>query len=140
MAESDLDFEQWQHMVPESIRAEKFWSMIAYQKALYLYDLLWQDTLTWLPDVRGQELARQVIASADSVCSNIEEGYGRGFGRQLLQFYGYALGSARETKGHIYRGKGLIPEVVVRKRLDLASEVVALLLTELNRQKYRSHC
>jgi four helix bundle protein len=84
-------------------------------------------------------LARQVIASADSVCSNIEEGYGRGFGRQLLQFYGYALGSARETKGHIYRGKDLSPASTLRSRLDLASEVVALLLTEPNRQKYLTH-
>jgi hypothetical protein len=40
----ELSFEIWQKTVPDTIRLEKFWSLIAYQKALYLYDLLWQET------------------------------------------------------------------------------------------------
>jgi four helix bundle protein len=99
MDEKELAFEEWQKTVPDSIKSERFWSLIAYQKALYLYDLLWQDTQIWLRDIRGQILSKQIIGSADSVCSNIEEGYGRGYGRQFIQFYGYSLGSARETKG-----------------------------------------
>lgn len=56
-------------------------------------------------DERGQALSKQITASADSVCSNSEEGYGRSYGKQFLQFYGYALGSARETKGRVYQAK-----------------------------------
>jgi len=137
MKDQELNFEDWQKTVPESIRSEKFWSLIAYQKALYLYDLLWLDTESWMKDERGRILSKQIIGSADSVCSNIEEGFGRGYGKQFLQFYGYSLGSARETKGRIYRSKTFFRRDALNKRMQLASEVVALVLTEINRQKYR---
>ena len=137
MNETELNFEDWQKTVHESIRSEKFWSLIAYQKALYLYELLWQDTEEWRKDERGQALSKQIIGSSDPVCSNIEEGFGRGYGKQLLQFYVYSLGSARETKGRIYRAKTFYSKETLHNRLTLASEVVALVLTEINRQKGR---
>ena len=137
MQQKELTFEEWQKTIPETIRSEKFWSLIAYQKALYLYDLLWNDTGTWINDERGRVLSKQIIGSADSACSNIEEGYGRGYGKQFLQFYGYSLGSARETKGRLYRAKAYYTAETLRKRLNLASEVVALVLTEINRQRGR---
>jgi hypothetical protein len=98
MDEKELNFAEWQKTVPDAIRSEKFWLSIAYQKALYLYDLLWKDTEIWLKDDRGQIFSKQIIGSADSVCSNIEEGYGRGYGKQFLQLYGYSLGSAVRQK------------------------------------------
>lgn len=137
MDEKELTFEEWQKTVHETIRTEKFWSLIAYQKALYLYNLLWNDTGEWRKDERGQALSKQIIGSADSVCANIEEGFGRGLGKQLVQFYVYSLGSARETKGRIYRAKAFYTSENLNKRLNLASEVVALILTEINRQKNR---
>lgn len=137
MQQQEAAFEEWQKSVPETIRSEKFWLLLAYQKALYLYDLIWKDTETWIKDDRGQILSKQIIGSADSVCSNIEEGYGRGYGKQFLQFYGYSLGSARETKGRLYRAKAFYTSEILHKRLNLASEVVALVLTEINRQKGR---
>lgn len=137
MEEREPSFEEWQKTVPERIRSEKFWSLIAYQKALYLYDLLWQDMEEWRKDERGQTLSKQIIGSSDSVCSNIEEGFGRGFGKQLLQFYVYSLGPARETKGRIYRARAFYSKETLHNRLNLASEVVALVLTEINRQKGR---
>jgi hypothetical protein len=44
MAEKELTFGEWQKTVPETLRSEKFWTLIAYQKGLYLYQLLWNDT------------------------------------------------------------------------------------------------
>jgi len=133
----EITFEEWQKTVSATIRSEKFWSLIAYQKGLYLYDLLWEDTEEWRKDERGQALSKQITGSADSVCSNIEEGFGRGYGKQFLQFYLYSLGSARETKGRIYRAKAFYSREILERRLNLASEVVALILTEINRQKGR---
>lgn len=137
MEARELTFAEWQKTVPETIRSEKFWSLIAYQKGLYLYNLLWQDTEEWRKDERGQTLAKQIIGSSDSICANIEEGFGRGLGKQLIQFYVYSLGSARETKGRIYRAKAFYNSETLNQRLNLASEVVALILTEINRQKGR---
>lgn len=136
MNKETFPFEEWQKQVPDAIRSERFWQLAAYQKALYLYDLAWRDTDKWLKDVRGRALAEQIIASADSISSNIEEGYGRGFGKQLIYFYTVALGSARETKGRYYRARYLLNEGILQERLQLASEVIALLLTEINRQKH----
>ena len=137
MNEKEPTFEEWQRTVHETIRSEKYWSLIAYQKALYLYELLWGDTEEWRRDERGQTLSKQIIGSADSICSNIEEGFGRGLGKQLVLFYVYSLGSARETKGRIYRAKAFYIPELLHQRLSLASEVVALILTEINRQKSR---
>ena len=50
---------------------------MAYQKSLQLFDLVVQDLVKFLPDRRMERLVSQQLASADSVCSNIEEGYGR---------------------------------------------------------------
>lgn len=130
-----LPFEEWKKLVPEAIRTEKVWQFTAYQKALYLYELTWADSGEWIKDVRGQALARQMIASADSICANIEEGYGRGFGKQLVYFYTIALGSARETKGRFYRARAFLSPQTLNDRLILAGEIVALLITEINRQK-----
>ncbi len=132
-------FEEWKAQVPAAILSERFWQLIGYQKALYLYDLVWKDTSPWLSDIRGHELARQIVRSTGSITANIEEGYGRGLGKQLVYFYSVALGSARETKGWYYRAKALIIPPILQERLLLVSEVVALLLTEINRQKQYLH-
>ena len=47
---------------------------MAYQKSLQLFDLVVQDLVKFLPDRRMERLVSQQLASADSVCSNIEEG------------------------------------------------------------------
>jgi four helix bundle protein len=49
----------------------------AYQKSLELFDMVVQDINQSLRDRRLDRLVSQQLASADSVCSNIEEGYGR---------------------------------------------------------------
>ncbi len=134
----DMGFEQWLAQVPGYVKGEKFWQVLAYQKGLFLYELLWKDTEAWMRDERGKALARQIIASADSICANVEEGFGRGFGKQLIYFYTVSLGSARETKGRIYRARYFYAAEVLDARLKLVGEVVALLITEINRQKQMS--
>jgi four helix bundle protein len=138
MIEIQLSFEDWKKGVPETIQSERYWQLIAYQKAIYLYDLIWQDTGSWLKDPRGYELARQTVRSSGSICANIEEGFGRGIGKQLVYFYTVALGSARETKGWFYRAKAQLPADSLDHRLSLTSEIIALLITEITFQKHRS--
>jgi four helix bundle protein len=78
-------------------------------------------------------VAKQLIRSAGSISANIEEGYGRGYGKDRLRFLRIALGSARKSKGWYYRAKALLPSEVVTHRLALISEIIALLVTELKR-------
>ena len=49
----------------------------AYRKSLELFDLVVADVTSYLGERKLERLVSQQLASADSVCSNIEEGYGR---------------------------------------------------------------
>lgn len=130
-----MTYEEWEAQVPEEFRNDPLWRMEAYRLALFLYDLAWEDCGQLMKDRRGRVIADQLIRSAGSICANIEEGYGRGFGRQFAQFLGYSLSSTRETRGWYYRGRKLLLPEVVRHRYDLLSRITGLTVVALNQQK-----
>jgi four helix bundle protein len=78
-----------------------------------------------------------LVRSAGSVSANVEEGHGRGYGKQRNWFFTVSIGSARESKGWYWRARHLVSSEVLDHRLALADEVIALLVTELRRQKSR---
>ena len=59
-----------------------------YQLALQLFNDFWDDSEILGKDFRGRELAKQQVRSLDSVCANIEEGYGRGYGKECRRTNG----------------------------------------------------
>ena len=130
-----MTYEEWEQGVPEAIRADPVWQFYAYRKALFLYDLAWEDCEQLMHDLRGRAVAGQLIDSAGSISANIEEGYGRGYGKDRNYFLRISIGSARETRGWYYRGRRLLSPAVLDHRLTLVGEVVALLVTELNQQR-----
>jgi len=138
MRSRPTSFEEWRVDVPSRIRSSPLWDSIGYQKALFLYDLIWFDCEKLMKDLRGKAIAQQVIRSAGSIGANMEEGYGRGLGRDYARFLGYALGSARETQGWTFRARHLLSEDVVAHRLDLTDEIIALLVTTIKQQKGRN--
>ena len=108
-----------------------------YQKALGLFDLVVEDTGKWLRERRCERLASQQIASADSVCSNIEEGYGRETTKEYLRFLVISRGSLRETGGRYRRLRHWIPAELVAERVALAEEIGRGLTNTINRLKRR---
>jgi four helix bundle protein len=74
-----------------------------YQKAQQLFDLVVADVTRYLADRKLQGLVSQQLASADSVCSNIEEGYGRQSTVEYRRFLIIARGSLIETQGRYLR-------------------------------------
>ena len=133
-----MRYEDWVAGVHPRIKAEPIWKSLMYQKALFLYDLAWEDCGKMLKDARGRKVAEQLIDSAGSISANMEEGHGRGFGKERQSFLRIALGSARESKGWYQRGNHLLTPEVLDHRLALLDEVIALLVTELNLQKRRA--
>ncbi len=127
-------YEEWEQGVAEEIKGGPVWEFYGYRKALFLYDLLWADCEYWQKERRGWAIVEQVVRSAGSISANIEEGNGRGYGRDYARFLKIALGSARETQGWYWRGRALLPEVVLQHRLAVLNEVIALLMTEIKRQ------
>jgi four helix bundle protein len=51
----------------------------------------------------GSGLVRQQVDAADSICGNLEEGYGRGSKKEFIHFVRIARGSAREVLGRCER-------------------------------------
>ena len=133
-----MTYEEWEAGVHERVKREPVWQFLGYRKALFFYDLAWQDCERLMRDRRGRAVAGQLIESAGSISANVEEGHGRGYGKQRDWFFRVSIGSARESKGWYWRSRHLLPPEVLDHRLALADEVIALLVTELARQRSRS--
>ncbi len=132
-----MNYEEWEVDVHERVKKEPIWQFVGYRKALFFYDLVWQDCAKLMQDARGRAVAEQVIRSAGSISANLEEGHGRGYGKQRNWFFTVAVGSARESKGWYWRGQQLLSPEVLNHRLALADEVIALIVTELDYQRHR---
>ena len=125
-------YSEWEAHVSEKVKSEGVWKFYGYRKALFFYDLCWQDCEQLLKHPLGRAVSEQLIRSAGSIAANIEEGYGRGYGKDRVRFLGFSLGSARESKGWYYRAKDLLRPEVLTHRLSLISEVIALIVTEIH--------
>ena len=108
-------------MVNASDRLESFG---IYQVARQLFDDFWADSEILGRDYRGKEMVRQQVRSLDSVCANIEEGYGRGFGKELPQHLKIARGEARESKGRFERCHHLLPADLIAKRSGTLDHII----------------
>ena len=131
----EMTFGAWVETVPRRVKAEACWALQAYPKALYLYELAWDDCERLRQDERGRAVARQMIRSVGSISANIEEGHGRGIGsKDYLYFLRIAEGSARESKGWYFRARHILGPALVEARQALVDEVIALLVTEKRRR------
>ena len=131
-----MRFDEWVAKVPDSLKRDPVWGFAAYPKALLLADLAWEDSGKMLDDVRGKAVARQLIRGAGSVSANIDEGYGRGIDRaEYVQFLRFALGSARESRSWYFKARALLADEIVQHRMNLCSEIIALLVTAIKNRK-----
>ncbi len=131
-----MGYEDWLNTLPDRLKSDPLWDSIGYRKAMYLFDLAWQDCVHLRGDPRGQEVIRQLIRSSGGICANIEEAYGRGIGTQdYIRILRIALGEARETQGWYFRARHCIPADLIELRLNLINEVISLLVTTISQQR-----
>lgn len=109
-----------------------------YQDALFLWDKTWEDSEILLKDVRGKEIALQLTRSVGSISANIEEGYGRGFGKEYPRFLKIARGSAQESKGWFLRSKFLLSEELILSRVSELNKLIAMISAAINTLKQRN--
>ena len=103
-----------------------------YQLARQLFADFWADSEVLGKDYRGRELVRQQIRSLDSICANIEEGYGRGFGKEFPQHLRIARGEARESRGRYERCRRLLPAEIVAKQVGALDQIIGGLTNTIN--------
>lgn len=104
---------------------ERLDSFVIYQLACRLFDDFWADSEVLGKDYRGRELVKQQVRSLDSICSNIEEGFGRGFGKEFPQYLKIARGEARESRGRYERCSHLLPGEIIEKRISTLNHIIA---------------
>ena len=130
MRKEPKNYSDWLEMVPKYLLDDPLWKFETYKKACFLNDLTWFDCGRLMDDHRGKSIAYQLIRSAGSVSANIEEGYGRGFGKDYARFLRIALGSARESRGWYHRAQYILDESVLVHRIELLDEIIiGLVLT-----------
>jgi four helix bundle protein len=95
-----------------------------FQVARQLFAAFWDDSELLRRDVLGRELVRQQVRSLDSICANIEEGYGRGFGKEWPHYLRIARGSARESRGRYERCNRLLTPEILKQRADTLDHII----------------
>ena len=98
----------------------------ACRKARELFDLVIRDMEARKKDPRCYRLMGQQIASADSICANIEEGFGRLSRIEDVRFLGIARGSSPETRGRCER---------LRHWLSSIDEIIGILTSSIIRMR-----
>lgn len=130
-----MNYSDWLKSVPPEITEDSLWKVEAYRLALFVADLAWHDATKLLGDKRTTGLSSQLYEAVGSVSANISEGYSRGTGRDRARFYGYALGSGRESRGWYYKGRHVLTEKVALHRIRLLTEITRLLLKMIPDQR-----
>lgn len=103
-----------------------------YQIACQLFHDFWPDSELLGKDYRGRELVKQQVRSLDSICANMEEGFGRGFGKEPPQHLKISRGEARESRGRYARCKHLLSGDLIAQRIATLDHIIGGLTNTIN--------
>ena len=134
----ELPFDEWVNTLPTSLRNDPLWKAAYYRSAMYLYDLVWLDSVLIGKDFRGREIVHQVVRSAGSVCANMEEAYRRGVGNaDFVRIMRISFGELGETQGWYFRSRHILNEETLDKRIKVIQQAIALTVTAINQNRKR---
>ena len=108
--------------------------MRAYQLAVELLPVAWQDAKTLSAEPVAQRNAGQLYAAVSSIGANIGEGYSRSSGKDRARIFEFALGSVRESI-HWYQSSRPILGEIIDTRLNTLEELRRLLLAIIPRER-----
>jgi len=134
--DKELPFDEWVKTLPASLRNDPLWKSAYYRLSMYLYDLVWLDSVIINKDFRGREIVHQVVRSAGSVCANMEESYRRGIGTpDFVRIMRISLGELGETQGWYFRSRHILGNEILEKRIKIIQQAIALTVTVIDQNR-----
>ena len=112
--------------MPENLLLE---DLDIYQQALEIGECVWSLVVKW-EYFSKKTVGAQFVKAADSMASNISEGYGRYFYKDRKQFYYYSRGSLLETK--TWATKSFNRALISKEEFDPLIEKLKTLHFKLN--------
>src|SRR6476620_9077004 len=112
--------------MPENLLLE---DLDIYQQALEIGECVWSLVVKW-EYFSKKTVGAQFVEAADSMASDISEGYGRYFYKNRKQFYYYSRGSLLETK--TWATKSFNRALISKEEFDTLIEKLKTLHFKLN--------
>jgi four helix bundle protein len=91
----------WKLKMGGRMKIQRFEDVLAWQKARGVVGIVYQIS-SQAGFNRDFSLRNQIRRSAISIMANIAEGYNRHSRKEFIRFLSISLGSASETKSHLY--------------------------------------
>jgi four helix bundle protein len=128
-------FDVWEAQVPLVLRNDPIWRTPAYRYGLWISDLAAADVAPLFKHIETQELADQLLRAAQSISSNLSEGYGRTTGPERARYYDYAVSSTRESIDWYYKARQHLGDEVLAQRHELLLRIIRILSAVIPRER-----
>jgi four helix bundle protein len=126
---------EWaQLQVPAAMREDPIWRLPAYRFALFLGDQLQTDE-SRLRHFATKRTVDQLLDAAQSISSNIAEGYSRTTGPDRAKFYEYANSSARETRDWLFKARRAVTPEKAYAYIQLVTRIMMILTAIIPRER-----
>ncbi len=130
-----MNYAEWLSSVPSEITNDPIWKLEVYRLALFAGDIGWHDILALSKNNLMWSVADQLHRSLGSISANLPEGYSRSKGLDRARFFEFALGSARESRDWYYKSRLVLPEEVVKHRMELLTQIISMLVPMISHQR-----
>ncbi len=130
-----MKYSEWLETVPPEFVRDPIWKLEVYRLALFAGDIGWQDILTISKNPLMWSVADQLYRSLNSISANLTEGYSRSKGLDRARFIEIPLGSARESRDWYYKSRHVLPESVIKHRIELTTHLVGMLTPMIPHQR-----
>jgi four helix bundle protein len=98
--------------------------LVAYRKSKELFELVVEDMKALKPKEEIAEVISRQMASADAICSHIEEGFGLKTAEDFIIYLDFARGSAQTTQRRYLRLSHWMDDATVQHRTLLLEEII----------------
>src|SRR5574339_1134758 len=130
-----MNYAEWLSIVPSEITNDPIWKLEVYRLALFAGDIGWEDIQKLSKEKLTFSVADQLHRSLGSISANLTEGYSRSKGLDRARFIEMALGSARESRDWYYKSRHVLPEDVVKHRMELLTHIISMLVPMISHQR-----